>query len=245
MTTKSKDVREKEKRLAGTCAAGLVREGMRVGLGTGSTALHLIQALGERVRGGLKIEAVATSRASEELAREIGIPMIEPRRGLRLDLTIDGADEIDGELNLIKGAGGALLREKVVARASRFMLVIADSGKVVERLGAVAVPVEVVPFAMPWVADEVEKLGGVPQLRLDSAGEAWKTDQGNHVLDCRFGRLADPKGLGDRLAQVPGLVGHGLFIGMACAAIVADDDEVFVVQRGGARGRVEDLRIPG
>jgi ribose 5-phosphate isomerase A len=171
--------------------------------------------------------------------------MIEPRRGLVLDLTIDGADEIDADLNLVKGAGGALLREKVVARASRFMLVIADSGKVVEQLGTVALPVEVVPFAMPWVADEVEGLGGAPQIRLDGAGQPWKTDQGNFVLDCRFAGLADPKGVAARLVEVPGLVEHGLFIGMAGAAVIADGERVLGLEVGGRRVAVSDLRIPG
>lgn len=201
--------------------------------------------MGERVKGGLKIEAVATSRASEELAREVGIPIIEPRRGLVLDMTIDGADEIDAELNLVKGAGGALLREKVVARASKFMLVIADSGKVAERLGAVALPVEVVPFAAPWVEDEVERLGGTPELRLNGARQPWKTDQGNHILDCQFAGFADPKGLAARLADVPGLVEHGLFVGMAGGAVIADGERVFVMQPGGKSSPVIELQMPG
>ncbi len=214
---------------------------MRLGLGSGSTSRHFIRLLGERVRAGeLTIEAVASSRGSEQLAAEVGIAVGPPRRGLRLDLTIDGADEIGPDLTLIKGGGGALLREKVVARASRAMLVIADSSKPVTRLGTFPLPLEVVTFALPWVWDEIERLGGTPQLRTQKSapGEPALTDQGNNLLDCHFTSadgqpgIADPAALAAHLEAIPGIVEHGLFLGYASAALVADGEQVLLLRRG-------------
>jgi ribose 5-phosphate isomerase A len=232
MTTKPSATLDREKRLVAAVAVDFVRDGMRIGLGSGSTAQYFIRALGERLSAGtVRVEAIATSMASEHVAAEVGIPLIGPRRGLELDLTIDGADEIDPKLNLIKGRGGALLREKVIARASRCLLIIADSSKQVATLGQGPIPVEVVPFALPWVEDRIEEMGGTATLRGD-AGEPWKTDQGNFILDCRLQPVPDLAMLDDRLANVPGVVGHGLFLGLATIALIADGEQVRLMRPG-------------
>ncbi len=223
-----------EKQLAATAALRWVRDGMVLGLGTGSTAAHFIAQLGERVRGGLRVQATATSRASEALAREVGIPLLEPRRGLRFDLTVDGADELDPHLRLTKGGGGALLREKVLATASDYLLVIADSSKAVAQLGRFPLPLEVVPFALPWVLDAVAALGGAPVPRADKQqdGKLALSDQGNLLVDCHFEVLTDPEGLAGQLQQIPGVVEHGLFLGLARAAVVARGAQVLVWRAG-------------
>ena len=226
-----------EKLLAATTAVGWVRDGMRVGLGTGSTAAPFITLLGQRVReNGLRIEATATSRASEELARQVGIPLLEPRRGLRFDLTVDGADELDAQLRLIKGGGGALLREKVIATASDYLLIVADSTKAVPLLGRFPLPLEVVPFALPWVMDAVADLGGAPVLRLDKQNplEPARSDQGNLLLDCHFEQIEDPAALAAQLIVIPGMVEHGLFLGLARAAVVAQGGQAQVWRPGQA-----------
>ena len=226
-----------EKLLAATIAVGWVRDGMSVGLGTGSTAAPFITLLGQRVReGGLRIEATATSRASEELARQVGIPLLEPRRGLRFDLTVDGADELDAQLRLIKGGGGALLREKVIATASDYLLIVADSTKAVGQLGCFPLPLEVVPFALPWVMDAVAGLGCAPVLRMDKQNplQPVHSDQGNLLLDCHFGAIADPAALAEQLLAIPGMVEHGLFLGLARAAVVAQGGQAQVWRPGQA-----------
>jgi len=206
---------------------------MLLGLGTGSTADYFLGFLAERVRRGeLKVDAVASSLQTAARAEELGIAISEPRRGLHLDLTIDGADEIAPDLSLIKGAGGALLREKIVARASRHFVVIADSSKRVAQLGRRPVPVEVAPFATPWVMDEVAKLGGNPVLRVDKLDphKPSLTDQQNNLLDCDFGLIADAARLAGRLHEIPGVVEHGLFLGLAEAAFIADGQEITVLR---------------
>ena len=226
-----------EKLLAATTAVGWVRDGMRVGLGTGSTAAPFITLLGQRVReGGLRIEATATSRASEELARQVGIPLLEPRRGLRFDLTVDGADELDAQLRLIKGGGGALLREKIIATASDYLLIVADSTKAVGQLGRFPLPLEVVSFALPWVMDAVADLGGAPALRMDKQNpqEPARSDQGNLLVDCHFGAIADPAALAKQLIIIPGMVEHGLFLGLARAAVVVQGGQAQVWRPGQA-----------
>ena len=188
-SAKTKQQLDAEKERVARAAANLVKPGMKLGLGSGSTSHHFIRLLGERVqREDLRIEAVATSRDSEALAREAGILLSEPRRGLRLDLAIDGADEIAPDLSLIKGGGGAHLREKVVVAAADYFLVIADSSKLVQQLGSFPVPLEVVPFALPWIMDRMEAIGAKPALRLEqgSADRPCLTDQQNYLLDCRF-----------------------------------------------------------
>lgn len=226
----STDLLDQEKQRAATAALRWVRDGMVLGLGTGSTAAHFITQLGEKVRGGLKVQGTATSQASEALARQVGIPLLEPRRGLRFDLTVDGADELDPHLRLIKGGGGALLREKIIATASDYMLVIADSTKAVAQLGRFPLPLEVVPFALPWVMDAVEDLGGAPVVRVDKQkpGELFRSDQGNLIVDCHFNTLPDPEGLALRLQQIPGIVEQGLFLGLAKAAVVAQGEQALV-----------------
>ncbi|PJJ60814.1 ribose-5-phosphate isomerase RpiA [Hymenobacter chitinivorans] len=233
-----------QKQLAAATALRWVRSGMRLGLGTGSTAAAFITLLGQAVRAGeLRVEAVATSLASETLAREVGIPLLPPRRGLRLDLTIDGADELDDRLQLIKGGGGALLREKVVAAASDYLLIIADSSKHVAQLGRFPLPLEVVPFALPWVLDAVAKLGGAPELRLATANpaEPARSDQGNLLVDCHFGELPNPPELARQLEQIPGIVEHGLFLDLARAAVVAQADTARVLRPGVAPAPATDF----
>jgi ribose 5-phosphate isomerase A len=233
----SSDQLEKEKQAASRAALAWVRSGMTLGLGTGTTARYFIQFLGERLRNEASgIEAVASSKASEALAKDLGIRVIAPRRGLRLDLTVDGADEIAPDLSLLKGRGGALLREKVLAQVSRYYLVIADSSKRVDRLGVHPLPVEVVPFASPWVADQVESLGGKATLAMnrESLQEPYLTDQQNYILECQFPEIADPRTLGERIEDIPGVVGHGLFVGFAHAAIVAQGNDVWILRHGQA-----------
>lgn len=224
---------DQEKQLAAASALRWVRNGMVVGLGSGSTAAHFITLLGEAVRSGhRRIQATATSLASEALARQVGIPLLEPRRGLRFDLTVDGADELDSQLRLIKGGGGALLREKVLATASDYLLIIADSSKLVPQLGQFPLPLEVVPFALPWVLDAVAALGGAPVLREDkqNAPQPAHSDQGNLLVDCHFNTLPDPERLASQLQAIPGIVEHGLFLGLARAAVVTQGERVTVVR---------------
>ncbi|MFZ5793464.1 MAG: ribose-5-phosphate isomerase RpiA [Sphingomonas sp.] len=215
---------ESDKRLAALAAVEEVRAGMSVGLGTGSTAAFAIEALGERVRGGLAVQAVATSLATEAHARSVGITLIE--LPARIDLTIDGADEIDGALRAIKGAGGAMLREKVVAAASARMLVIADGSKRVAAIGAAKIPVETLPFARNFVAARLENLGAQVALR-----ENFLTDQGNSILDCSFAPDIDHARLAAEIAAIPGALGHGLFLTEVSAAYIATDGVVTRLER--------------
>lgn len=217
---------ESEKELAGRAAAKLVRDGDVVGLGTGSTAYFAVVALGERVKAGLKIVGIPTSLATEEVARKVGVPLTTLDEHPEIDITIDGADEIDPHLNLIKGGGGALLREKVVASASKKMVVVADSGKLVSQLGKFPLPVEIVPFARAVVEKKLVSLGATPKLRLKTDGQAYVTDNGNHILDACFGRIKDPDSVARSLSDTPGVVEHGLFIGLAKIALVGRRDAV-------------------
>lgn len=227
------DLHATEKRAVGEAALRWVRSGMRLGLGSGSTSHCFIEALGERVRSGeLNVDGIATSRDSEELARQSGIPLIPPSHGLVLDLDVDGADEIAPDLSLIKGGGGALFREKVVAHASRYFLVLADASKLVQKLGAFPLPVEVVPFTLPWVMDAISKIGGNPVLRKipSSPTQPYLTDQQNYILDCKFGVIESPSDLADKLEKIPGILEHGLFLGFATAALVARGPDLLVVR---------------
>jgi ribose 5-phosphate isomerase A len=228
-----KDQHDTEKRAVAEAALRWVQSGMRLGLGSGSTSHFFIEALGERVRHGeLKVEGIATSRDSEELARHSDIPLITPRRGLVLDLDVDGADEIAPDLSLIKGGGGALFREKVVAHASRYFLVLADFSKLVRNLGAFPLPVEVVPFTLPWVMDDIMKIGGDPVQRTlrDSPAQPYLTDQQNYILDCNFGVIESPSDLAGKLEKIPGILEHGLFLGFGNAALVAHGSDLLVVR---------------
>ena len=200
-----------DKRIAAIAAADEVRAGMLVGLGTGSTAAFLIDELGRRFAGGLHFRAVVTSRASEKQARALGIPVLPFAEVAQIDLAIDGADEIDPQLRAIKGAGGAMLREKCVAAAATRMIVIADGSKTVARLGAMPVPCETLPFAQAFVGQALTGLGARVALR-QGEGAPYRTDQDNLIFDCHFGAIADPAALAARLSSIPGMVGHGLFI---------------------------------
>lgn len=220
---------EDDKRLAAEAAVAEVQGGMLLGLGTGSTAAHMIRALGRMVAGGLRIDAVATSRASAELAGSLGVRVHDFADVARVDLTIDGADEIDGRLLAVKGAGGAMLREKCVAAASDRMVVIADGAKRVERIGAARVPVEVLPFAGAYVARVLSERSDA-RARMAGA-EAYRTDQGNLVLDCAFPDLSDPHGVAAWLQAIPGVLGHGLFLSEVDAAYVAAGGVVTRVER--------------
>jgi ribose 5-phosphate isomerase A len=215
---------EAEKEAAGRAAAKLVRDGNIVGLGTGSTAYFAVIALGERVKAGLKIVGIPTSVQTADLARAVGIPLTTLDEHPEIDITIDGADEVDPKLNLIKGGGGALLREKVVASATKKMIVVADSGKVVSALGKFPLPVEIISFARTVVEKKIVLLGASPKLRAKADGSPFLTDNGNQILDCSFGRIADPPGLALALSNTPGIVEHGLFIGLAKLALVGRGD---------------------
>src|SRR5580658_1595472 len=217
---------EGEKEAAGRAAAKLVHDGDVVGLGTGSTAYFAVVALGERVKTGLKIIGIPTSLQTGDLARGVGIPLTTLDEHPEIDITIDGADEVDPKLNLIKGGGGALTREKVIASASKKMVVVADSSKVVRVLGKFPLPVEVIAFARAVVEKEIVALGAVPTLRTKADGSAFLTDNGNPILDCSFGEIADPAGLALALSSIPGTVEHGLFIGFAKLALVGRGDRV-------------------
>jgi ribose 5-phosphate isomerase A len=212
-----------EKEDAGRAAAKLVRDGDVVGLGTGSTAYFAVIALGERVKAGLKILGIPTSLQTADLARAVGIPLTTLDQHPELDITIDGADEIDSKLNLIKGGGGALLREKVVASASKRMVVVADSSKVVPTLGKFPLPVEVISFARAVVEKKIASLGASVKLRANRDGSPYITDNGNQILDCSFGKIEDPAILARSLSDMPGVLEHGLFVGLAESAFVGRD----------------------
>ncbi|TXC69900.1 ribose-5-phosphate isomerase RpiA [Sphingomonas ginsenosidivorax] len=218
-----------DKKAAALAAIAEVRDGMLVGLGTGSTAAFAIAGLGDRVAQGLAIRAVATSAASERLARAAGILIVDFAGVSRVDLTIDGADEIDSRLFAIKGAGGAMLREKIVAASSDRMIVIADGSKRVARIGAAKLPVEILPFAAAYVLRVLAEMGGAPVVRAD-----YRTDQGNLVADCRFTMPDDVGTLAATLAGIPGVLGHGLFLNEVDAAYIADDGIVTRLERSGA-----------
>jgi ribose 5-phosphate isomerase A len=213
------------KQVAGRRAAEFVEQGMRVGLGTGSTVIFTLERLAERVRGGLEISTVPTSIDTQTKARALGIPLIELGSVESLDLTIDGADEIDAAFNMIKGGGGALLREKVVASISRRVVTIVGAEKVVARLGTFPLPVEVVPFAREVVERALARRGAQAKLRLARDGSAYLTDNGNQILDCRFpGGITDAPALERDLDQIPGVVETGLFIGLSHVLVIGRDD---------------------
>jgi ribose 5-phosphate isomerase A len=216
--------RDAQKHAAADAAVALVRDGMVVGLGTGSTAAFAIDALARRVRAGLRIIAIATSERSAAQARAAGITLGSLAEHRRIALTIDGADEIArGSLDLIKGLGGALLHEKIVAAASDCLVIVADAMKVVDRLGtAVPVPVEVVQFGWETTAARIAHLGCTPTLRQNDAGQPFRTDSGNIILDCAFGMIADAGALARQLSCLVGVVENGLFIGMTTRALIAD-----------------------
>lgn len=216
------------KRAAGEAAATLIEDGMVVGLGTGSTAKFAVEAIGARVRAGLKILGIPTSEQTASQARSLGIPLGELTEDRRVDLTIDGADEIDiHSLDLIKGWGGALLREKIVASVSDRFVIVVDESKLVERLGRRALPVEVVRFGWEATAHKLRELGAVPSLRSGAGGEPFVSESGNYILDCTLIGEPSPASLGRALDGVVGVVEHGLFLGMT--------SQVFAAGAGGVR----------
>jgi ribose 5-phosphate isomerase A len=216
--------RDALKRAAAEAAVELVRDGMVVGLGTGSTAAFAVEALARRHRQGLRFVGISTSERTAAQARAAGIPLSSFSKHRQIDLTIDGADEVErGTLNLIKGLGGALLREKIVASASRRLAIVVDGEKLVDQLGTRApVPVEVVAFGLEPTLASLEALGAKARLRLSPAGTAFVTDSGNSIIDCNFGPIADPARLEDRIGRIVGVVESGLFIGRADPVFVAD-----------------------
>jgi len=218
------------KQLAGEKAVEFVEDGMTLGLGTGSTVYWTVQRLGERVREGLRVRCIPTSRRTEEQARALGISLITFADATALDLTIDGADEIGPGLSLIKGGGGALLREKLVASASRRLVVVADASKRVATHGQFPLPVEVVPFAWQVTALRVAATGCQPTLRRDG-GEPYLTDNGNYILDCACGPLNDPARLERDLKLITGVVECGLFVGLADLAIIGDGEKIITIER--------------
>ena len=220
-----------EKEAAARASLRFVKDGQVVGLGTGSTAAYFIKLLGEEVKNGLRVRGIPTSIRSRELALSLGIPLITLDDCQEIDVTVDGADEVDPHLRLIKGGGGALLREKIVASATRQMVVVADASKQVQRLGKFPLPVEVIRFAQALVAKRIVAMGAEVQLRRDAAGNAYLTDENNHILDCRFGEILDPNRLARELSEMPGVVEHGLFIGMASVALLARGSEIVELRR--------------
>jgi ribose 5-phosphate isomerase A len=210
-------------------ALQLVEPGMTLGLGSGSTATLWIQLLGEQVRDhGLKLRgAIASSEDSERLGRSYGIPFVTFEECQTLDLTVDGADEIAPGLALIKGGGGKLLREKIVASASKRFVIVADESKLVDKLGRFPLPVEVIPMAAPLVHGSLRELGFSPAIRVNPEGKPYVTDQGNHILDCCGVLLNDPDAMAHKLDSIVGVVEHGLFLHMANLAVIAGATQVF------------------
>jgi len=222
--------KDEDKEAAARASLEYVEDGQVVGLGTGSTAAYFIKLLGEKVKQGMRVRGIPTSVRSGDLASQLGIPLTTFDECQEIAVTVDGADEFDPQLRLIKGGGGALLREKIVASASRKMVVVTDASKQVQVLGKFPLPVEVIPFAQALVAKRIAGLGAEVRLRPGDAGKPYLTDQQNYILDCHFGQIRDAEGLARRLSDMPGVVEHGLFIGMASVVLVAKN------------GRVEELR---
>ena len=226
---------EELKRSVAIAGAELVESGMVLGLGTGSTVNYLVDAIGRRVRDeGLDLFGVPTSEGTRECAAQAGIPLTGLEDHPQLDLTLDGADEVDPELRLIKGHGGALLREKIVATASRSLVILVDESKLVDRLGhRFAVPVEVIPFGRCVVENELRKIGATPTLRRDpDTGQPFVTDSGQWILDCDFDGVPDPAGLESKINDIPGVIENGLFVGIVDTVLVGRPGGVETFQAG-------------
>jgi len=225
--------REDAKRRAALEAVKHVKDGFTVGLGSGSTAAFAIREIGRRIREeNIKVLGVSTSYQSYILAVECGIPLTNLGEHPQIDLDIDGADQIDRDLNLIKGGGGALLREKVVASAAKEVIIVADETKLSERLGENrTIPLEVLPFAVPVVMLKIKGIGGNPRLREKNTGGPYITDNGNFILDVDFGPIDNPEELDKKLKSIPGIVETGLFIGMANIAYIGTPENIEVIRR--------------
>ncbi len=222
---------DQEKEAAARAGLQFIRDGMVVGLGTGSTAAYFIQLLGEKVKNGLRVRGIPTSVRSRDLALSLGIPLTTLDECQDIAVTVDGADEFDPQLRLIKGGGGALLREKIVASATRQVVIVADASKQVPVLGKFPLPVEVIGFAQALVAKRIAALGAEVKLRTGTDGRPFVTDEQNHILDCHFGQIRDADALARQLSDMPGVVEHGLFIGLASVVLVARGSEVVELRR--------------
>ena len=228
---------EAQKRAAAARAVEFVRSGMKLGLGTGSTAKHFVDLLGERVKAGLDVICVPTSEATHAQAKSLGIPLTTLDETPALDLTVDGADEIDPKLNLIKGGGGALLREKIVAAASARMIVISDPSKLVATLGRFPLPVEVTPFGYTATRIAVERAisslqkPGTLSLRKGKDGHPFVTDGGHWIIDAALARIDDPEAMAHALSGIPGVMEHGLFVGLANLVIIGGPDGIKILER--------------
>lgn len=220
------------KRQAAEKAVELIKDGMTVGLGSGSTASYAIRSIGERARQGLKIRTVATSLKTEALARELSIPVSDPSEADSIDIALDGADEVDTKGNLIKGGGGSLLREKIIAFASKRFHIMVDQSKLVERLGTVSLPVEIVPFGAAFTIRHLHNLGSAAVIR-QSNGKTFITDNGNLIADCRFQGIDDPAWLDVKIKMIPGVVETGIFSNKIITS-------VFV---GAVNGEVREIMI--
>jgi len=221
---------DRAKHKVAEAAAALVTDGMCLGIGTGSTAEHFIQVLGQMVQSGLSVSGVPTSERSAALCRKLGIALTNLNETPSLDLAVDGTDEFDGSLNLIKGGGGALLREKVVAAAADRFVIIADASKQVKVLGAFPLPVEIIPMAHAPLSRRLAELGADVTLRKGKNGEPFRTDEGHWILDGDFGpSITDPAEMARELSTWPGIVEHGLFCGMAERIFLGTDDDVSII----------------
>ncbi|PRX18165.1 ribose-5-phosphate isomerase [Orenia metallireducens] len=218
------------KQVAGEKAASYIKDGMIVGLGTGSTAYYFTKKIGELVKEGLKVKCIPTSKDTKKLAKEWNIPLTELAQVDHIDVTVDGADEVDPDFNLIKGGGGALLREKIIAYASKKLIIVVDKTKMVEILGKFPLPVEVTTFAWENTLSQIERLGCKATLRR-SADQPFITDNDNYILDCQFDKIENPAELNSKLNQIPGVVENGLFIDMADLVVVGKDTTVEIVEK--------------
>src|SRR5580704_11161724 len=222
---------DQEKEAAARASLQFVKDGQVVGLGTGSTAAYFIKLLGDEVKRGLRIRGIPTSVRSGELAASLGIPLTTLDECQEIAVTVDGADEVDPQLRLIKGGGGAMLREKIVASATRQLVIVADASKQVPVLGKFPLPVEVIRFAQALVAKRIAALGANVTIRQAADGKPYVTDENNHILDCRFGQIPDANGLARELSDMPGVVEHGLFVGMASVVLFARGSEIVELRR--------------
>ena len=219
-----------EKQLSAEAACDFIKDGMIVGLGTGTSAEFAVRKLGSLVREGLSIRCIPTSNRTKKLAEAEGIPLIDFTESMFIDLTIDGADEIDRNLNMIKGGGAALLQEKIVASVSRTEIIVGSKTKMVDHLGTFPLPVEVVPFSWQVVFNQLESLHGNPDLRLNN-GQPLVTDQGNYIIDCHFRKIKNPKLLEHQLNMIPGVVENGLFINLCTKMILSDGEQLIIKDR--------------
>ena len=227
---------DEQKRAAARAALDYVKPGMKLGLGTGSTAKHFIDLIGAKVKEGLDVLCVPTSETTRQQAESLKIPLTTLEKHSFLDLTVDGADEFDGDFNVMKGGGGALLAEKIVASSSRHMLVIADQSKRVKSLGAFPLPVEVVPFGVKATAWKIERAFNILGLKAKmvlrrNAGSPFVTDGGHAIIDCALGHIPDPPRLANLLSSIPGVVDHGLFIGICGIVVMGSDDGVITLRK--------------